>query len=195
MAPIVIPTDFALLHVKSTNGAGGHCRNIYGVHLNLVPAQSQLDALSTALATAYKPVITTTGRYDGLEIFIGLGSGDPLFMQTVTGAAGGTLSGVLSSPQVQFLVKKTTAMAGRHNHGRTFLCDVPESDVDQSGVVTAGAVTRLNTFGGNVLNALNTIAPFTGMHIRHVDDSRSWTPVTNFFGSNMVATLRARYQR
>lgn len=55
----------------------------------------------------------------------------------------GPASGAAATPQVSYLIRKNTALAGRKNRGRLYLPGVMEVAVDSAGKVDSGYVTDI----------------------------------------------------
>lgn len=192
--PIVIPPGFAYVRVSITKGTTGRLMsNGHGVDLATPLTQTEVNALSTNLAGTYKPILSTGSLYNGIHIEEGQ-DGAPLVWDSVSGAGAGTRTITASTtPQVQLLCDKKTALGGRKFRGRTFLPDVAESDVNDAGAVAAGTVTLLTTFCTNLLTNFSTGA-YAGMVVLH-SDATVPTPVTTMSADGKAATLRARYKR
>lgn len=202
MAKVIIPVGYARICVRWRTGGGQRsvC-SIFGVKLNDVVTNTAVSNLSGTIGGAFKPNIGNTGYFFGIEVLVGQDGTDPLFFQSTTGNAVGTGNTVTSvtSPQVQTLCKKTSALAGRKNRGRTFLTDVAESEVDGNGNLNAAASTRLTTFCSSMMTALGnppgSTSPWDGMVILHTAFPPSPTPINSYIPETRVATLRPRYVR
>lgn len=193
--PIIVPPGHALVKVLLRQAdTGRRCSNSYGVELSGPIVAANVASLSSALAAAYKPVMHTGSVFDGIHIIEGQ-DGPPLVWDSTSGTGAGTRTVTnRTSPQVQFLLDKKTALGGRKYRGRTFLFDVGETDVDATGAVAGATITLLATFAAAVLSALSTIGPFSGMELLH-GDSTVPTDVTSFAPDPLVATLRGRFPR
>ena len=195
--PLQIPEGFALVKVLLQQGSTGlEESNGFGLELNTPLDQSSVDDLSTDLAAAYKPILSTGSNYIGVHILEGTSSA-PLVWDSAVGTGAGTrVISNQATPQVQLLLLKRTVLAGRKFRGRTFLPDVAETDMGANGVVVAGTITLMSTYAAAVFAALSNVADasFNGMHLLH-SDATTPTPVTQFVASNKVATLRHRYPR
>lgn len=194
--PILIPPGFAEVTVHFTpSGSGRACNSVFGLGLDDTWDELTFGSFSSNLSTSYKQVLHTGGHYDGLTALVGQDGGDPVVFETTEGAGNGTRTGDLAPPQVQALVKKSSATFGRKGRGRTFVPDMLESQINDDGSLTSGGLTVVGTFATQVLEAFNdVILPSTGMYILH---SSSTPPslVTSYSAENKVATLRPRYVR
>lgn len=191
---VLIPPGFGQLIVSMTSVRSPHvCRNIYGWELTDALDQSQADDWSDNLAAAYKPLMNSGSSYIGLRILEGQDGGDPIEWNSNSSAGAGTTSGDLTAPQVMFLIKKTTALSGRHNRGRTFVIDPKESQVQDDGSLTSGAVSALATMANAVYSS--PPSPQTGLMCILHSTSQAPTPVATFAGEAKVATLRGRFPR
>lgn len=64
-------------------------------------------------------------------------------------------SAATAMPQnVAYIVRKTTARAGRRGRGRMYLPGVPEANVDQAGAVAGATITFINTELSGFLTAV-----------------------------------------
>jgi len=192
--PVVIPPGYAQVRALFTQGQTGLAEsNSFGVDLTAPLDQTAVNALSTSLAAAYKPVLSTGSLFGGVHVIEGQ-DGDPLVWDSVSGAGAGTRSITnAATPQVQFMIDKRTAFGGRKHRGRTFLPDVSEPDVGGNGAVISGTLTLLTTFA-NAIQAAFQVSPFTAHVILH-SDATTPTVVTSYAPDPFAATLRERFPR
>lgn len=188
-----LPTGHAEVTIDLTNIAGRSCVNVFGVKVvNPIDAVA-VDQLSTLMAAAYKPVLNTVSRYNGLRVLNG-DDGPGVEFSSTTGNGIGTRDEATLSPQVQALIKKTTGAAGRANRGRTFIPDVPESLVSNQGVLVSSGITLYQTLANAIFAALLSDTEWDGMEILH-DSGAAPTLVTGYNVESKVATLRPRFPR
>lgn len=116
-------------------------------------------------------------------------SGDSSGSTTGSGANPGT------TPQVSFLVHKSTAFGGHAGRGRMFIPGVQESSVDNSGNMDPGTVTALQAAVDGLLDDLATglLIPV----LLHSAASPLTTPSTilEFTVDPLAATQRRRLRR
>lgn len=194
MAAVIIPEGYAQVEVHFRQAdTGKRCSNTFGVKVPTPLTQSDVNTLSTSLAAAYKPILHTGSVYDGIRVLEGA-SGPALVWESASGAGAGSRTVTnRTTPQVQFMVEKRTALSGRQFRGRTFHVDVGETDVDATGAIAGSVITLLTTFADAVMAAL-VAGTYDGMVILHTD-STTPTVVTSYIPDALVATLRRRYSR
>lgn len=191
---VIIPPGFCQVVVNLRSGRSSHaCRNVYGWTLVNPLDQTQVDSFCDDLAAAYKPVLNSASHFDGIRVLEGQDGGDPIEWNSTSSAGVGTTTGDLTSPQVQALIKKTTALSGRHNRGRTFVIDPKESWVNDDGSLNSTAISAYSTMADAVYSSGDG-DPFELMCILH-STSQVPTPVTTFAVEPQVATLRGRFPR
>lgn len=111
----------------------------------------------------------------------------------------GTASGATLPVNTAMLVKKTTALGGRHNRGRCYmpLVGLDESDIDNNGMIASGELTsqqgRWDEFF-DLLVAADVVPclfhyPYTGT------PEPAETNLTGFVVQPQVATQRRRLRR
>lgn len=191
---VIIPPGYAQVIVNLRSGRSSHaCKNIYGWTLADSLTQAAVDEFCDDLAAAYKPVMNSASHFDGIRVLEGQDGGDPIEWNSTSSAGVGTTTGDLTSPQVMALLKKTTALSGRHNRGRTFVIDPKESWVNDDGSLNSTAISAYSTMADAVYSS-GDIAFFGLMTILH-STSQVPTPVTTFTVEGQVATLRGRFPR
>lgn len=105
------------------------------------------------------------------------------------GEAGANTTGDFQ-PNCCALVKKITALGGRHGRGRTYWPVLGESDIDNAGVVKS---TFLSGFQGAVDDWLDALAAANlPLVLLHASASVSPTPVTSLSVETVIATQRRR---
>lgn len=191
---MIVPPGFIAVFARFTNQSGHACENVMGYSHTGTWNQTETDSVSDALAAPYKAQLGTGSRYNGVHILVG--NDGPLGeFDSATTAGGGTRSGDLVSPQVQGLLKKSTAFAGRKNRGRMFIPDMSEAQVDNGGLINSGGQALLQ----DIANAWRIAVPaasglITDPVILHTDATAP-TVITAMLAEARVATLRNRYIR
>lgn len=183
-----IPPGYARVLIRYTSGVGHQCQNVIDYAVATPPDQSEVDALSTLYSTPYKAQLNGSGRFNGVRVLIG-SDGDPSVLESSSGAGAGARGSALAAPMCQGLIKKVTALSGRHNRGRIFIPDMTEGDVGDNGTLDSTAVTRLNNIA-SVLYISGVL--WTDPVILH-EDGGTPTVVTQIVAESIAATLRRRY--
>lgn len=193
MPRIRIPAGYGQLFFYSTNPAGHRCSTTYGVVLDDVPIQSELNTLSSSFGVDWTNIIATTSAYVGCTLLIGQDGGAPTKMTSTSGTGAGGRGGAMCPPQVQAVLKKSSDLADRRGQGRNFSIDVLEGNVDNAGTITSTDLSLRTTFCTNMMGALVT-GPFAGMVILH-PSALVPTLVATYAPETKVATLRRRFPR
>ncbi len=190
-----IPLTYCEIEAKfRAGGSGRNCSTILGARLAAPLTQGVVDDISTELSVAYKAWLHTAGAYNGCRVLEGQIL-DALVWESTAGNGSGTKTGAMQPPQVQCLVSKRTAVAGRAHRGRSFLPDVLESHVNDDGTLSAGAITAVQAWADGVFSACVESGALTGMVLLHAELTPVPTLVTSYAASTRVSTLRERYVR
>lgn len=112
-----------------------------------------------------------------------------------TGAIAGSQTDEAMTPNVAFLVRKTTALGGRAGRGRFYLPGVPENSANEAGVVTGTAITNMQSELDDFLIAVG--AADLNLVVLHGVGSpiTAPTPLTALQVDGRVATQRRRLRR
>jgi len=191
--PVIIPPGFGEVTFHSTVNSGKAINTVYGVVLGSVPTQTELNTLSTAFGAPWTNILSTNSAYVGCRLLIGQDGGPPTILESVSGAGAGGRGSAMCPPQVQHLIRKGTNIASRQGIGRTFVPDVVEGNVTDTGVINSTEQTLCQTFATAVFAALLAGA-FDGMCLLH-SDSREPDVVESYVTETKVATLRRRFVR
>lgn len=147
-------------------------------------------ALVDLWADEVMPALVQNTGLAGCLVKLGpLSTGPSAF--TASTVAGSDLS-AQASPNVAYLVRKTTALGGRKNRGRFFLPGVDESEVDQGGNVSPTKLENLNLALSDAFTRM--IAEDTPPMLLH-NDATAPTAITVFSIDSKVATIRRRLRR
>lgn len=159
------------------------------------PTVAQLDIIGIALANAAKPNLSLVDSVDVVSWRWKESDAGDVQMHDTGASLTGTLSNAVTSQNVAFLLKKRAGVGGRHGRGRSFWPCVPEADVDPLGVVTAAALTRLQTMCTAFLTAFRASAvTVTDMTILPAAAGTGHV-VTSLTPDGLVATQRRRLRR
>lgn len=111
------------------------------------------------------------------------------------GSTPGAGSNTGMTPNVTFLVHKTTLFGGHAGRGRMFIPGLQESSVSEAGILDGGTVTALQTAMDDLLTALGTVLLIPVL--LHGVGSPLTTPSTivDFTVDAKVATQRRRLRR
>lgn len=98
--------------------------------------------------------ITDDVRITGWVIKHGPDETGPIFESSVIVA--GTQVAASAAPNTSFLIRKSTTLGGRRGRGRMYLPGVPETNVDDAGLLAGAAVSAINTDLGAFLINMTT---------------------------------------
>lgn len=191
--PIVIPPGFLQVHYLFRLVSGHSCQTVWAYSTSAPLDQGTVDAISAFPSSEYRAILNGGSRYDGVHILEG-NDGPETVWDSASGAGAGTRSGALLPPQVQALIKKNTGVSGRRFHGRAFVADLQEGDVDDVGNLSGGAISLVSALR-DALYAITGTTPTLLSVLLHNDPETAPTPVTSVVTETRVATLRRRYER
>jgi hypothetical protein len=201
MADLVIPTGYGLWQFEMTHATIAHkaiCTLGFKV---ATPPYTQAQAASAlaAWALAVKPIHDSEVTYSRVVALIG--NDGPLIRYESLGVVTGTrTTQVIAPPNVTYLLKKTTAFAGRRFRGRMYLPFVSTINLAQTGQLNSTELTLLGTLTAAIQSGLVAAGPNASeLDILHAESPLSSlpspTPVTNVFAETVVATQRRRLER
>lgn len=99
-------------------------------------------------------------------------------------------------PNVAYIVKKTTALAGARNRGRCYMPGMPEADVDENGRLAGAFITGVNGLLATFFAAINADAAVDTMTLVHTTESGGGdTPITALTVQPVCGTQRPRLRR
>jgi hypothetical protein len=197
MATLVVPPGFGHLTLSLRNSLGSKvCQITDGFKVNSGAfTQTHSDHLTLALQLALEPLYDSSWAI-GPAVYI-IGNDGPDFrFETNTTQAGTRATQAQPPPQVTYLIKKTTGLAGRKFRGRAYWpYGGPTSTIDEQGKIIGGEATIVNTAVTQWLAALSDAASNTaGQYLLHASGV---TPnlVISFQRESVVATQRRRLLR
>jgi len=166
---------------------------VFGVILDDLPIQSELNTLSTSFSFDWTNILSTSSSYLGCTLLIGQDGGIPTKMTSTSGAGAGGRGGAMCPPQVQAILKKSSSLASHKGQGRTYSIDVLEGNVDNAGTITSTDLSLRVTFCNSIMAAL-AVSPFGGMVLLHPSATVP-TPVETYAPEAKVSTPKRRYPR
>ncbi len=165
-----------------------------------LPDQSTADAMASSFADN---VLELLGDKLSLnEVVFIVGSAAPPYLSlafSVSSRDGGASSN--SEPQVQALVKLTSATPGKAGRGRTYLPRPDGSQINSRGALTSGykseLLSGLIAWGGDVAVTPPVAGGSVIFHMKtgHVPTPPAPSPITGSTISALVATQRRRLAR
>lgn len=201
-AELSIPPGFAQLAFGVTNGTVGHkCVFTLGAKLvgsGISPAQG--TALQTAVAAALAPIWDSNVFLTGFHALIG-NDGPFMGLDITSNTPGSATTQQTAPPNVTYLVKKTTAFAGRAYRGRLYLPFVDNISISEAGAISGPTLTRLTTAAAALFTAPGTGSStgVSGWVLLHRTEAGVTPPaptdITSFQATSMVATQRRRLER
>lgn len=197
-----IPPGYAQMNWHVTEATVGHrCEWTIGVQLvsgTWTPTQG--TAFFVAVTGALVPIWDPNVHQIGFHALIG--SDGPFSALDITGdVIGSSTSFNAAPPNVTYLVKKTTAFAGRQYRGRLYWPFVNTNELLENGTFTGTTLTRLTTACVNLYAAPGTgsTTGVQGWVLLHRETAAGAapapTPITSFQPSSTVATQRRRLER
>jgi hypothetical protein len=113
--------------------------------------------------------------------------------QVFPSTQGGTAH-TATTPNVTFLLRKSTGVPGRKNRGRIYLPGVSEQDVDATGVVVGSKITEINTGLGALVGdlAAANFTPYLLHNITVADPTPAPTLISTITCEPLAATQRRR---
>lgn len=134
-----------------------------------------------------------------VQLLVGQDGGDPLIVEFSSGITGAG-SGSYLPQNNALLVKKVSGQPGRKNKGRMYVPLVlPESQVDNVGVIDASTVTAFNASMVTFYELLteptvpgSAAAPPVILHSTVLGSTPTPTPITSFQVDAVIATQRRR---
>lgn len=198
----VIPVGYADVRVVlRAAGDPGPWNVTFGVDLDGVAGDYEAagSAIADAYANAWLPNSSSQVTLESVDLIIGQDGPDHLIYSVPDGRSGAGSTGYL--PQnCALLVQKRTNLGGRKHRGRMYLPNcLPDSQVDNIGVIVPSTVTAFQTTAADFLEDLNVGGddgqPPVPMVILHSDlggTPPAPTPVTSLNVSGTIATQRRR---
>lgn len=172
---MTIPVGYAEITYKFTGAAaplGAYV--VFGVQ-NVLDSSAGTVAQSARLAFSGSTLpARLTDDVAVTEVRAKLGPDATGDFASVTGSWPGTQATTSMPPQVATLVRKVTASGGRRGRGRMYFPGVPETGVDDAGVISGAGVTAWTTALADFLGALT--ANDVPMFLLH-DPATIWTLV------------------
>ena len=201
VADLTIPTGYALLTFSQQHTGIAHTALVtLGIEIAAPPftAADAADCLN-AWQTAVKPL------WDA-EVVISrcvalVGNDGPPFRYDVTSSVTGTRSSVvIAPPNVTYLVRKTTAFAGRQYRGRMYLPYVNSVGITQTGALQSSELTVLTTAMNAITSNLIGATPnVSNLVLLHSDPLSGGPPpptvIASLSAQATVATQRRRLER
>jgi hypothetical protein len=200
LGDLILPPGYATCTFKVREAEVGHvCNWTAGVKLNAGTwSQDQGNAFFVAVSGALLPLWPPSVHQIGFHALIG--SDGPGAALDVAGDVVGTGTSFISlaPPNVTFLIKKTTAFAGRAYRGRLFLPFVGENFVSNGGVIGSSLITAFNTATAALFAAPDAITDHgvDSWALIHREGKAGSAPqptvITAFGAQTLVATQRRR---
>jgi len=168
------------------------CGGKTGGGASLLEIAAGLDASYVA---QYKALMSSEATYAGTGVK-NMTAPKTMEYADVSNAGVGTVVQAALPTQLSYLIKKTTILGSRGNHGRIYPFFAPVTAVGPSGIMTSSFYTTLQALAAAIpLNLLITGAAGTitvVMLLRHGKTSFTYTPVSGLVASPLWATQRRR---
>jgi hypothetical protein len=171
-----------------------------GFQVNANPyTQSQADSALTSFGAALVALYDSEVTFARLVTLVNNGAG-PLTRYDSTSTSQGTRASVtIASPNVTYLIRKQTNLAGRQYRGRMYLPFVNAGGVTQTGQLSSAELTilaaRASALTTGLITGPNNVVQFALLHgVPKVGSAPSPTTCT-ISAENFVATQRRRLDR
>jgi hypothetical protein len=201
MADLEVPVGYGLWQFTMVHATIAHAAvSTVGFKVATPPyTQGQLASALAAFALAVKPMHDAEVTYSKAVALVG-NDGPPLRYEATGVVVGTRTAGVISPPNVTYLIKKSTAYAGRRYRGRMYLPFVQSLGVTQTGQLTGPEQTLLVTSAAALFSGLVAAGPNASeLSLLHAESALSATPaptpVAALLASSIVATQRRRLER
>lgn len=201
MADLNIPQGYGLWAFTVRSTASSHdCIVTLGFQVDSSYTQAHMDGALTAFANSVRPLHDSSISYPRATALLG-NDGPALRFETTGTIVGSRTVAAHESPQISYLVKKTTGFAGRAYRGRMYIPFPADTGVQESGALTSGELTLLTTAAAaletNMVVPANTGA--VDLRLLHADTpsgpGAAPTFITSLAASGFVATQRRRLER
>lgn len=191
---MIIPVEYAQVNYRF---GGAACPLGAEITFGIRHVASGLSAgeVAEAFRDFYAPSILTYQQQDCIltNTHVKFGPNDTGQFADVPSNLDGDATGDAIAPQVSALITKTTNTGGRRGRGRLFMPGLPESAVDQSGVVDPANRAALTGVWEDFREAI--AAADLPMVVLHSSGSVAPTTVTALSCQGQVATQRRRNRR
>jgi hypothetical protein len=160
-------------------------------------------------ASTIEPLLANATR-DGLKVLWDNGwlvgptatyfniAGTLVRVDNSTQEAGTATAADYASPAVSTIVKTNTNIVGRQHRGRIYLPGVPETLINEAGILDATYVNDVQTAMTNWLTAFNAVSGVGDMVLLH-DEETPGDPAPDVIASlvvrSVVGTMRPRQRR
>ena len=201
MAPLVIPPGYAQFNARfSLTGDPEEMVTTCGAELS---GSFTANEYATAWAGGILELIDSGANmldeytFVGVDAYIGQDGGPPLVGVYNTPQAGLATTGGPVPQNSAFLVRKSTALAGRRNMGRFYFPPLfaVETEVSPNGVLSPAAVTAIQGWLDGWFTFLTAVESVTVPVLFHSAAPTTPTPITGFVLDSLLATQRQRLRR
>lgn len=173
----------------TTSGDAGPALNVWGFEWdNLTTPDDVAASIAAIYNTEVMVGLTNTVALTNVRVVIN--DAGTLLEGVWTGSHQGDVTADGASPQVAYLVRKTTGLAGREHRGRMYWPGCDEQSITASGAIAPTALTNLQTNADDFLAAL--LAADHPMILLHTDIGTPVDTVVSLKVDPKCATQRRR---
>lgn len=201
MSELVIPPGFGLWTFHLQHAGISHTALVtMGFSVAAPPyTQANNNTTLTDVAAALAPLYDAEVTFSRLTTLIG-NDGPALRFESAGTTTGSRTSQSITPPQTTYLLRKSTAFAGRRFRGRMYLPFVAELGTQQTGQLEASELTILTARAAALSTAfVGGGTGSGGMYLLHSESPLSATPaptpITALSAQSFVATQRRRLRR
>lgn len=187
-------------HITITNSGGGASAvsSVAIGTLNDNPlTQTIVDRVANLMRDGLKPFWDSGWTVGPVHVVENV-AGDMFVWDNTATEAGTNGAAVYASPAVSLVVSKVTGLLGKAHRGRFYLPGIQESNVDEAGIIDAGAVTAyqaiIDAFKTSVVGdgAIGNLCLF---HDESSPGDHSADVITSLLVRNVVGNMRPRQRR
>lgn len=197
--PYEIPDTFGLMVVSIRNSVQTNADSIrFGLDLTAAGLdQTEMNSASNIIRDDLRTLHDNSWTYGPCVLYERIG-GTLFKLENPDEEVGSAAAIDYSSPQVSAIVKKSSAQVGPRHRGRMYHPGVPESAVDEQGLLTLAYRTAVTTAYELMRADLIALPNIDGMVILHEQGTPGAsvpTQVSNLACQPIVGTQRLRVRR
>lgn len=196
---LVIPPDYANWIVTITNSGGGlsSVSHIALATKNLADLdQTIVNRVANLMRDGLKGAWDSGWTVGPVKVIEGDSPVNRVWEDPTT-EVGTATAAVYASPAVSLVIAKKTGLAGKSLRGRFYLPGIPETLIDEGGVIDATYLASMQTLVSALLTSVNADAGVDYMVLLHDEDSPQPVPhqITSLVARSVAGTMRPRQRR
>lgn len=185
---MTIPNGFGQVNWFWESLDSGHsAETTFGVALSDAPSSAELVTWHSAAMNDIMDIVSSYWTINRIQCQVG--GGGPLVEAALSHTGGGNAAS--ETPQVAWLLRKSTGSGGRANRGRMYIPGVPEALADSAGLLIGGAQSDMTAAAAALLTVSGPIAGGVVLHA----NGDTPTEITSIACDSYCATQRRRQRR